>query len=257
MARSKLCAAAGAGTLAAFLLVGGAAIPVASAGPGFSHDAHGSQRGGDSRSNDHGSRFRGGQGRDDGGWQRGGDPIGPKRTTKPGGVEPADGTGRTAELKPNGSGATQRTATTSRSEVVTSPSVKVPNSTVTVRPASGGGGTVAAPPIVAPPVTFGNGRSPGILSGRLEDVPRPTGGTPAVAAPEPAPAVTPQLPPSYRLDGASAERIVAPLWADAVPGWPSGLPFGIAGLILAPIAGAWLGYRQARAGRAAAQLIRH
>jgi hypothetical protein len=69
--------------------------------------------------------------------------------------------------------------------------------------------------------------------------------------------VTPQLPPSYRLDEAPAERMVASLWAAAAPGWPSGLLFGIAGLILAPIAGAWLGYRQARASKAAAQLIRH
>jgi hypothetical protein len=51
------------------------------------------------------------------------------------------------------------------------------------------------------------------------------------------------------------QRTVASLWAAAAPSLPGGALFGLAGLILAPIAGAWLGYRQARASRAAAQLV--
>jgi predicted lipid-binding transport protein (Tim44 family) len=104
-------------------------------------------------------------------------------------------------------------------------------------------------------VTVGNGRSPGILTGRPERAPRPTGTAPNVAAvTQPAA----HLPPTDRLDVAPTERmVVASLWAAAAPGLPGGLLFGLAGLFLAPIAGAWLGYRQARASRAASQLIRH
>jgi hypothetical protein len=104
-------------------------------------------------------------------------------------------------------------------------------------------------------VTVGNGRSPAILSGRPERAPR-LGAAPNVPPAVIQPATT-QLPPTDRLDVAPTERIVASLWAAAAPGRPGGLLFGLAGLVLAPIAGAWLGYRQARASRAAAQLIRH
>jgi hypothetical protein len=104
-------------------------------------------------------------------------------------------------------------------------------------------------------VKVGNGRSPGILSGH--DAPTREGPV-DVAVPAVTPqAVTPQLPPPYRLEVTPAQHMVASLWSAAAPGWPGGLLFGLAGLILAPIAGAWLGYRQARASRAAAQLIRH
>jgi hypothetical protein len=129
---------------------------------------------------------------------------------------------------------------------------------VPASPVSGGGGggaaTVAAPPITAPRVTVGNGRAPGILTGQHEKA--PTAEIP-VASPVVTPPVSVQLPPPYRLDVAPAERVVASLWAAAAPGRPGGVLFGLAGLILAPIAGAWLGVRQARASKAAAQLIRH
>jgi hypothetical protein len=294
MARSKLRAVAGAGTVAAFLLVGVAAIPVVSADPGHSHGGNDSQRGGNSRDGDRDSRDRdgqrGGQGRDDDrGWQRDDDPFGPAGTTgpnrwnDPSSLKPSDGANRTGTLKPNQTGETTRTSTTTnRSEAVANPSVTVVDSPVTARsaagvatpgslapipavpavparPASGGGGAspvTAAPSVTPPAVTVGNGRSPGILTGRPAHAPRRTG-----TAPNMAPAVTPpaatQLPPTDRLDVAPAERMVASLWAAAAPGRPGGLLFGLAGLFLAPIAGAWLGYRQARASRAAAQLIRH
>jgi hypothetical protein len=293
MARSKLRAVAGAGTVAAFLLVGASAIPVVSADPGHSHGGNNSQRGGNSRDGDRDSRDRdgqrGGQGRDgDGGWQRNVDPFGPGSTTgpnrwnDPSSLKPSDGANRTGTLKPNQSGETTRTGTTtSRSEAVTNPSVTVDSPVtarrvasvatpatlapipavpaVPARPVSGGGGAspvTAAPPVSAPAVTVGNGRSPGILTGRPERAPRRTGTTPNVAPAVTQPAAT-HLPPTDRLDVAPAERMVASLWAAAAPGQPGGLLFGLAGLFLAPIAGAWLGYRQARASRAAAQLIRH
>jgi hypothetical protein len=37
-------------------------------------------------------------------------------------------------------------------------------------------------------------------------------------------------------------------------GWPVGVLFGIAGLLLAPIAGVWLGHRQARAAKVTSNL---
>ena len=285
MARSKLRAVAGAATVAAFLLVGGAAIPVVSADPGHSHDRNGSHRGDESRG-DRDSRDgdgrRGERGRDDnGGWRRDGDSFGPNRTSDGGGLKPSDGTGRTTQLDPDRTEVATRTGTTNRSAVVADSSVSQPP--VTVRrvegpvaraalvpsppaaaappgPVSGGGGggggaTVAAPPIaITPPlVTVGNGRSPGILTGR--DAPTWEGPV-DVAVPVTTPqAVTP--PPPYRIEATPAQRMGASLWAAAAPGWPGGLIFGLAGLILAPIAGAWLGYRQARASRAAAQLIQH
>ncbi|MBB5164881.1 hypothetical protein [Mycobacterium sp. AZCC_0083] len=294
MARSKLLTIAGAGTVAAFLLVGGAAIPVVSADPGHSHGGNNSQRGGNSREGDRDFRDRdgqrGGQGRDDdGGWQRDDDPVGsggttgPNRWNDPSSLKPSDGANRTGTLKPNQSGETTRTGTTtSRSEAVTTPPVTVVESPVTARraagvatpatlapipavpavparPVSGGGGAspvTATPPVTPTAVTVGNGRSPGILTGRPERAPRSTGTTPNVAPAVTQPAAT-HLPPTDRLDVAPAERMVASLWAAAAPGQPGGLLFGLAGLFLAPIAGAWLGYRQARASRAAAQLIRH
>jgi hypothetical protein len=287
MARSKLRAVAGAGSVAAFLLVGGAAVPVVSADPGTSHHDNGAHRGGDRHD---GYGRRGDRDRDDGGSRRGGDPIGPDRTTDPnrtintGGLEPADVPA--GARMPDGSDVVTRSGT-SRSGVVTTSPVRVADLPVTVNrsaggvtppatltpipsgpalpaapavPVSGGGGSgagaVTAPPIAAPRVTIGNGRSPGILSGR-HDAPTPKAVAPDAAPVEAPPAVAPQPPPSFQLDEAPAELVVASLWEAAVPGWPSGLLFGIAGLILAPMAGAWLGYRQAKASRAAAKLVRH
>jgi hypothetical protein len=285
VARSKLRTVAGAGTVAAFLLVGGAAVPVVSADPGHSRDGNGSHRGGDSR---HGDSRRGdgdsrhGQGgaergRDeDGGWQRGGDSNGPDRTNDPGYPNSAVGAGRNAEVNPNRTEVPSRAGTTARSDqVVTDSSVsrrsvtgEVTTATVIpeepalpavpIRPVAGGGGSGAAavgPPVTAPSVTIGNGRSPGILTGRPDDAPS-RAGAPAAAGPAVTPAVvTPQLPPPDRLDVPPPQRAVAMLWAAAAPGLPGGVLFGLAGLILAPIAGACLGYRQARASRAAAHLV--
>jgi hypothetical protein len=60
----------------------------------------------------------------------------------------------------------------------------------------------------------------------------------AVSAPEPRP-----------------EPPAAVLWATVKPTWPTGAIFGIAGLLLAPIAGMWLGRRQAHAAKSASQLV--
>jgi len=271
VARLKLRTVAGAATIATYLLVGGTAIPVVSADPGHSRDGNGSHRGDGRHGQDRGERGR----YDRGGWQRGGDSIdpdrtnGPDRKNDPGGPKPADG----AERNPNRSEVASRTGTTARSgEVVTDSSVSRRSvagqvTTATALPevptpsAAGGGGSgaaaVTAPggsPLTPPPVTIGNGRSPGILTGRPDNAPSRTG-APDVAAPPVTPPA-PQLPPATQLDVPPVQRAVAMLWAAAAPGRPSGVLFGLAGLILAPIAGAFLGYRQARASRAAAQLVR-
>lgn len=285
MARSRFRAVAGAGTVAAFLLLGGAAIPVVSADPGHSHGGDGSQRGGDSRGGDGrdsrpGGDRRGQRDRDgDGGWKRGGDLVGADRTNDPSALQPGDGGSPSGAQKPNTTAVAPRTATTGRSEAQIGPSVSGPQPTVDsidgpaapaslaptpagtavlAPPFSGGGGggaaTVAAPPITPPRVTVGDGRAPGILTGQHEKA--PTAEIP-VASPAVTPPVSVQLPLPYRLEVAPAENVVASLWAAAAPGRPGGVLFGLAGLILAPIAGAWLGVRQARASKAAAQLIRH
>jgi hypothetical protein len=295
MARSRLRAAAGAGTIAAFLLLGSAAIPVVAADPGHSHGGNGSHRGGDSRGGDdrdlgRGDGRRGERDRDDdGGWKRGGDAVGPRRASGPdrtidrSGLEPDDGVARIGALEPSRTESSTRSGTTtSRSAVGSDSSASLSEAPITVRsveglappaplppnptgtvgpalPVSGGGGaspaTVGAPPIARPRVTVGNGRAPGILTGRRAKA--PTWEIPVASPAVPPPVVTPQLPPPYRLEVTPAERMVASLWAAAAPGLPGGLLFGLAGLILAPIAGAWLGVRQARASKAAAQLIRH
>ena len=102
-----------------------------------------------------------------------------------------------------------------------------------------------------PKVTFGDGRTPGVQDndGRIGHVapgPAPPPPPPVVTAPAPSwvhkiyrPPVVPQ-----QLGVTQAADLTDPLW-------------GIAGLLLIPAAGAILGYRQARAAQAAADLGRH
>jgi hypothetical protein len=63
-------------------------------------------------------------------------------------------------------------------------------------------------------------------------------------APAPRPDRTPKPPIIRQLIVAPAAELTDPLW-------------GVAGLLLIPAAGAVLGYRQARASQAAAELGRH
>jgi hypothetical protein len=114
------------------------------------------------------------------------------------------------------------------------------------------------PAVASPPVRVGNGRSPGILTNSRETTPSRAGAGPtyvpspaAAPPPEPVPAPPPPSEPE------PMRRTVDALWAAAEPTRPDGVLWGIAGLVLAPIAGGWLGYRQARASKAAAHLIKH
>ncbi len=103
----------------------------------------------------------------------------------------------------------------------------------------------------APKVTFGDGRTPDVQESEAPRAP--------YVAPEPAPPLPPVVtaparswvhsvlvPPvvPQELGVRQAADLTDPLW-------------GIAGLLLIPAAGAILGYRQARAAQAAAELGRH
>jgi len=106
-----------------------------------------------------------------------------------------------------------------------------------------------------PKVTFGDGRAPGVQ----DSAPEPSwrGGAPEPAPPPPPPSiVVVDIAPAPRPDRTSKppiirQLIVAPAAELTDPLW------GVAGLLLIPAAGAVLGYRQARASQAAAELGRH
>lgn len=140
---------------------------------------------------------------------------------------------------------------------------------------TGGGGAIpgqATVPFTAPVVTFGDGRTPAFLAETPEELPgrstprplvkqaQPTAAATAAVAPPPRPALEPVAVTGHLLAVVPApwplsETTVTSLWGRVEPGWPAGLLFGIAGLLLAPIGGVWLGWRQARAARSASQLV--
>ena len=106
-----------------------------------------------------------------------------------------------------------------------------------------------------PKVTFGDGRTPGVQDRDPE--PRWRGGAPEPAPPPPPPEVItvplnpPTISPVGEQPGVVRQLVVAPTSGLGDPLW------GVAGLLLIPAAGAILGYRQARASHAAAELGRH
>ena len=118
------------------------------------------------------------------------------------------------------------------------------------------------PPRVIAHAVVGNGRPQVVASWRPKQVPAPVELPAPVAVELPAevPLVLPTLPPAVtRIEPIRPPmpvRSFAEPFADALePRWPAGALFGIAGLLLAPLGGVWLGYRQARASKAASQLV--
>ncbi len=105
-----------------------------------------------------------------------------------------------------------------------------------------------------PKVTFGDGRTPGVQDTDPEPRWRGGGGEPAPPpppetavvdiAPPPTTNRTPKPPVVRQLIVSPAAELTDPMW-------------GVAGLLLIPAAGAILGYRQARAAQAVAELGRH
>lgn len=258
MVKSTMRLAAGVAIALAITLAGGPGAVLAAADPGSSGSSTGHSRDGghsrtDSRGDGRGSHGFGGprhdQGfRDDRG-PRGGDPRyrdehGNRRGTDPSVVETP-------------------TRTASRG-VVSDPSV-APETAASAPPKPVRTGRAGVRPVVpaatvaAPRVVVGNGRTP---AARVEKSPLPMQPVPVVAATQPlAPATLPAAAPQPMTEQAVAapeprsEPPAAALWEKVKPTWPTGAIFGIAGLLLAPIAGMWLGHRQARAAKSASQLV--
>ncbi|WP_029114996.1 hypothetical protein [Mycobacterium sp. URHB0044] len=257
MGRTNVRVAAGAGAIAAFVLFAGSTVPVVSADPGHSRHGNGSHRGNDDGYDQ--QRGRGGRfdvDRTDG---RGGDSDAGRVAAS----DPTPTFGNQRSPENNRSSPTDRSTPVFRQPSTSrgASAATQPGDQAAPPAADGGGGSGGAAvtgsigsSFTQPRVTVGNGRSPGILSGQPREAPSPAAPveTPAPAPPPPAPAP----PPTVRLEEPMLQRAVSSLWAAAAPYQPGGVLFGLAGLVLAPLAGAWLGFRQARASKAAAQLVR-
>ncbi len=118
-----------------------------------------------------------------------------------------------------------------------------------------------------PEMILGDGRSPAFVSAGPVEIPARVAPAPlpvrapaplpasAPPAPAPAPASSPALRAAHPHDWSlPVMPVTASLWGKAEQGWPAGVLFGLAGLVLAPIAGMWLGLRQARASNSASLL---
>jgi hypothetical protein len=105
-----------------------------------------------------------------------------------------------------------------------------------------------------PKVTFGDGRAPGVQDDDAE--PRWRGGAPEPAPPPPPPiTVVVDILPAPSPAPAPKPPIIQQLVVAPSAGVKDPL-FGLAGLLLIPVAGAIVGYRQARAAQTAEQLSR-
>jgi hypothetical protein len=258
VAQARLRVAAGAGLVAASLTIVGPGVAVVAADPGGSRQGHSradkdSGRGhdGDRHGRDRGSS---GDGRQDRGndQHRRGDDRGGKSNA--GGSKGADDTEDVQVASRPVSSAASSNSLVAEQAPQAAPA-EVP------APAVGGGGSggAAQPAFAAPTVTFGNGRTPGFLGGVDEpsvdagQAPAQVNSAPAAVSPSsPAPEVMPLTTTLHEFDSQGPEFIDR-IWAPLRPAFPGELVFGIAGLLLAPLAGLWLGYRQARAAEAADQ----
>jgi hypothetical protein len=275
--------AAGVGVFAAFFLLGTSAT-VAFAEPGGSHSDRGSSsdrgngggkgRGGserhdhDRRGNNNGgqrgvSDERNSGTRDDGGSRKpdaGDDGIG---STDPGFIEsPAArvGSGRVAAADTEESApslAAAPDASDSNASRVSESSTSVVVEAVSPGGSGSGFAGVPSPQFSPPQVTVGNGREP-----RTPQPAQPEPQWQAAPALQPAPAVQPPPPPppappaplpSSPLNQTSSPPVLTQQLGVGVgpsTDWSNPL-WGLAGLLLIPVAGAALGYRQARAAHAA------
>jgi hypothetical protein len=228
--------AAGVGVLSVFLLLGGPGAAAAIADDGDS----GSQRGSSSDRDDRYERDgwdgddRDGGGDDSNGGIRRGDDNAERDSNDGPRVRLGSGRGDTQELMPGGSGSG--------------------GSGSSDRSGSDHPGTPKTG-FERPRVTVGNGRSPGIQSDDPEPrwrAPAPDS-APAPPPPPPPPVVAPPPRPSF------VNKLVSPPATPQLTGARSGLApgslFGLAGLVLIPAAGAYLGYRQAKGAHAAAESL--
>jgi len=244
VARSNPRLVAGVGVISAFLLVGGPSVAVAIADPG--HSGHGDR---DNSDGNWGGSKRGGDGTSD---RRGGGGGGDNRKSD-NGFRDGDGGPSFGRSDPPqsrvGSGRTEI------QQLSPGEPSSVDGSGSSDRSGSDHPGAPKAD-FDPPRVTVGNGRSPGVQ----DDDPEPRFGS---NAPEPAPAPPPPPPPPPppAPEPSWADRISTPpvmpkqLGVTPTASWTEPL-WGIAGLLLIPAAGAVLGYRQAKAAKAVAELGR-
>lgn len=288
--------AAGAGVVSVFLLVSGSGAVVAYAHPGDSRGSdrgHSADRGGGHHSRGSGNGKHDNDRRDGKrttGSKRGGDTKGPGAAPKsrvgsgrdglaqpspdsrPGAVIAPESAGRTAPDSAGRAAAPDVSASraaapdvsASRSAVAgATPPVEAPvNTASSTGPiTSGGSGAASAPaPAFEPPqVMFGNGRAPQSRELRPEIGWQPPALAPS--APVPAqPVLTPPLSPTppapAPLGPVSTPPAVVRQFVVAPGAGTSDPLWGLAGLLLIPVAGAALGYRQARAAQAAERIGR-
>jgi hypothetical protein len=268
--KSIIRVAAGIAAIFVVTVAGGPGAAVTSADPGSSRSPSGQSRGG-AHSRGPGDGSRGQRGARDGD-QRSNDR---RATNRPGddltsrgepGVIAADGPSSFVVAK---STTTSSRAAVTDSEAPTVAAVEAPTVPVSVpvsvpvpvaSAATGVGGSVpgaSVTQIVVPRVIFGDGRSPGLLSVAERAIAQPISAEAApagLAEPTGAPLASPM---PFTLDVSPwplSETAVTTFWGKVEPGWPVGVLFGIAGLLLAPIAGVWLGHRQARAAKVTSSL---
>ncbi|MDT5335731.1 MAG: hypothetical protein QOD90_1236 [Mycobacterium sp.] len=265
MPKSIIRVAAGAAAIFVITVAGGPGAAVTSADPGSSRSPSGQSRdGANSRGHGNGPQVQRGS--------RDGERRSNDRNVNGRRGEDLSSRGEpdvTAGDGPSTFVVAQSTTTSSRGVVAASeaptvaaseaPAVVAEVPTVPVASAGTGGGGSApgasVAPLVVPRVIFGDGRSRGLLSPaepataqRAEPAPA-TSVEPTAAAPaSPTPLVMDVSP--WPL----SETPVITFFGKVESGWPVGVLFGIAGLLLAPIAGVWLGHRQARAAKVTSNL---
>lgn len=263
MLPAHLRVAAGAGLVATALLIVGPGVVAVSADPGHSGERHSRSDGqsagkpddGRQRSDQNSSSPRRGQdgrtGPDHGSDRAGSDRRGPSRTGE------ALGSGDAQVASRSGSS----TVAANSPAAVRAPEADVAGVRTAAPSGGSAGGAQPGGSFAAPAVTFGDGRAPGGTVGADQPVSAASPGA-APRSPDPVTELDPAslvpilepLPPSTALREAASPKpeFVDRVWSPLRPAFPGGLVFGIAGLVLGPLAGVWLGYRQARA---AAQLV--
>lgn len=252
--------AIGAGLISVALTMGGPCV--AAADPGHSGSSHSKHGGGSSRDRGpdrHGQDARSGdRDRRDGRGDRGDEDDGRDQPT----TSISKGSGSDYPIAARSAAAP---TTSSRTPLVSAaapqPLPPVPPVPPVEAAGGGSGASGAVTPFEAPPVSFGNGRTPGVSHAPPEESPITVSSPPAPVylAPAPLPLSLPSVPlnPPANTSGLqpAATEFIDQIWAPLRPTFGGGLLFGIAGLVIMPLAGVWLGYRQARAAKAASYLV--
>jgi hypothetical protein len=267
VAPARLRMAASAGVVAASMTIVGPTVAIAVADPGRAGPSH--SRADKSSGRKHGGDRHGGHGRSDRGngrHQRDHDGRGDHDRdgwSTAGGAQA--GTDGQAPSRPVSNAVTSNPPVATGLAPQATPPVASAAGPATAAGGGGSGGARPAGSFVAPKVTFGDGRTPGVRGDVAQPQPTVAAG-PAQSPGYPAPAAgwapvdlspVPEVmrpPTALHESGPPGTEFIDRVWAPLRPAFPGGLVFGIAGLLIAPLAGVWLGHRQARAAEAVAQL---